>query len=110
MTIDTQIRHITPPAANLFAELGFAADEAAQFQNELRQQIDQARDLKQQLMRELANWMTTSQLKQSEAADILMVSRSRVSDVVNMKTAKFTIDMLVTMLGRAGKTVRLAVV
>jgi predicted XRE-type DNA-binding protein len=40
----------------------------------------------------------------------LMVSRPRVSDVVNMKASKFTIDMLVNLLARAGKSVRLAVV
>jgi predicted XRE-type DNA-binding protein len=43
-------------------------------------------------------------LKQAEAAGILMVSRPRVSDVVNTKTAKFTIDTLVEMLSRVGKT------
>ena len=36
-----------------------------------------------------------------------MVSRPRVSDVVNQKTAKFTIDTLVDMLSRVGKPVRL---
>ncbi len=61
-------------------------------------------------MQELANWIADSQLKQTEAATILMVSRPRVSDVVNMKTSKFTIDMLVNLLARAGKSVRLAVV
>ena len=40
---------------------------------------------------------------------ILMVSRPRVSDVMNQKTAKFTIDTLVEMLSRVGKPVRLAV-
>jgi predicted XRE-type DNA-binding protein len=49
-------------------------------------------------------------LKQAEAAGLLMVSRPRVSDVVNMKTSKFTIDMLVNLLARAGKSVQLAVV
>ncbi|WP_213537190.1 XRE family transcriptional regulator [Nitrosospira sp. NRS527] len=48
-------------------------------------------------------------LKQTEAAKILMVSRPRVSDVINRKTAKFTIDTLVEMLSRIGKPVRLAV-
>jgi predicted XRE-type DNA-binding protein len=38
-----------------------------------------------------------------------MVSRPRVSDVVNQKTSKFTIDTLVEMLSRIGKPVRLAV-
>ena len=30
MTIDTKIRHVTKPGANLFLELGFPAEEAAQ--------------------------------------------------------------------------------
>jgi predicted XRE-type DNA-binding protein len=45
----------------------------------------------------------------AEAAGILMVSRPRVSDVVNKKTAKFTIDKLVEMLSRIGKPVKLAI-
>jgi predicted XRE-type DNA-binding protein len=38
-----------------------------------------------------------------------MVSRPRVSDVVNKKIAKFTIDTPVAMLSRVGKPVKLAV-
>lgn len=37
-----------------------------------------------------------------------MASRPRVSDVVNKKTSKFTIDTLVEMLSRVGKPVKLA--
>ena len=48
-------------------------------------------------------------LEQAEAAEILMVSRPRVSGAVNKKTAKFTIDTLVEMLSRVGKPVRLAI-
>jgi len=47
------------------------------------------------MMVELSNWITEHQLKQADAAQILMVSRPRVSDVVNQKTAKFTIDTLI---------------
>jgi predicted XRE-type DNA-binding protein len=70
MKIDTELRHVTKPGANLFLELGFAP---------------------------------------AEAAGILMVSRPRVPDVVNKKTAKFTIDTLVEMLSRIGKPVKLAI-
>lgn len=45
----------------------------------------------------------------ADAAQILMVSRPRVSDVMNQKTSKFTIDTLVDMPSRVGKPVRLAV-
>ena len=46
---------------------------------------------------------------QAEAASVLMISRPRVSDVVNRKTEKFTIDTLIDLLGRIGKPVRLSV-
>lgn len=105
--IDTQIRHVTKSGANLFRELGFAPDEAARFQAQSQQQIHATQALKEQLMRELLKWISDNHLKQADAAEILMVSRPRVSDVVNMKFNKFTIDTLVTMLSRVGKPVRL---
>lgn len=107
--IDTQVRHITKPGANLFRELGFAPDEAERFQAESQQQINDTKALKEQLMGELSKWISDSHLKQAQAAQILMVSRPRVSDVVNMKASKFTIDTLVNMLSRIGKPVRLAI-
>jgi len=109
MTIDTEIRHVTKPGANLFLELGFSTEEAKRLQAASRKQINDTQQLKEQLMSELAEWIEQHHLKQAEAAAILMVSRPRVSDVVNKKTAKFTIDTLVEMLSRVGKPVRLAI-
>lgn len=109
MKIDTEIRHVTKPGANLFLELGFSEDEALKLQAASRQQINDTQALKEQLMGELTGWIAQHQLKQAEAAEILMVSRPRISDVVNKKTAKFTIDALVEMLSRIGKPVRLSV-
>jgi predicted XRE-type DNA-binding protein len=83
--------------------------EAKRLQAGSRRQIDDTRLLKRQLMEELTVWIAKHRLKQTEAAEILMVSRPRVSDVVNKKTAKFTIDTLVEMLSRIGKPVRLAI-
>ena len=109
MTIDTEIRHVTKPGANLFLELGFAPAEARRLRAASRKHINDTRRLKQQLMRELSLWIVQHHLKQADAAEILMVSRPRVSGVVNKKTAKFTIDALVEMLGRAGKPVKLSI-
>jgi predicted XRE-type DNA-binding protein len=109
MTVDTEIRHVTKPGANLFLELGFPAKEAKRLHAASQKQINDTRLLKEQLMVELATWIEQHDLKQAEVAEILMVSRPRVSDVVNKKTAKFTIDALVGMLSRIGKPVRLAV-
>lgn len=109
MMIDTKIRHVTKRGANLFRELGFPPAEADRLHTESQQQINDTKALKEQLMSELSKWIAENHLKQAEAAEILMVSRPRVSDVVNMKVSKFTIDALVDMLSRVGKPVRLAV-
>jgi predicted XRE-type DNA-binding protein len=109
MKIDTEIRHVTKPGGNLFLELGFTREEAKRLQAASRKQINDTRLLKQQMMEELSGWIAKHGLKQAEAAAILMVSRPRVSDVVNKKTSKFTIDALVEMLSRVGKPVGLAI-
>jgi len=109
MKIDTEIRHVTKPGANIFLELGFSPAEAKRLHAASRKQVNDTKRLKEQLMTELAAWIEKHSLKQAEAADILMVSRPRVSDVVNGKASKFTIDTLVEMLSRVGKPVKLTV-
>lgn len=109
MNIDTEIRHVTKAGANLFLELGFSPEEAERLHRASKRQINDTKQLKEQLMAEVAAWIEQHHLKQAEAAEVLMVSRPRVSDVVNGKMAKFTIDTLVEMLSRIGKPVRLAV-
>lgn len=109
MTIDTDVSHVTKPGADLFLKLGFSAAQAKKLHAASRKQIDDTRLLKQQLIGELSDWIAENQLRQADAARILMVSRPRVSDVVNQKTSKFTIDTRVEMLSRVGKPVRLSV-
>ena len=109
MTIDTRIRHVTKPGDNLFLDLGFPVEEAARLRAASQKQINDTRLLKEQLMTELSSWIDQHHLKQAEAAEILLVSRPRVSDVVNKKTTRFTLDTLVEMMSRIGKRVTLAV-
>ena len=44
--IDTQIRHVTKPEANLFSQLGFAPCDAQCYERESREQISQTLALK----------------------------------------------------------------
>jgi predicted XRE-type DNA-binding protein len=109
MKVDTTVRRVTKPGANIFIELGFPPAEARRLQALSRREIHETQKLKRQLMDELSAWIVERQLKQADAAEILMVSRPRVSDVMNRKTSKFTIDTLIEMLCRIGKPVRIAV-
>lgn len=89
--VDTKVRHVTPAGGNVFADLGFGPEEAARLK------------IRSQLMMEISEWIKEQQLKQEDAAEILGISRPRVSDVVTGKIDKFTIDALVDLLERSGK-------
>jgi len=60
-------------------------------------------------MSEISQWIADNNLKQIEAAAILGITRPRVSDVVNKKLPKFTIDALVDMVAKTGRDVQLSV-
>lgn len=113
MNIDTEIRHVTKAGTNIFLDLGFEGEEAEQFYAELQRQVSEELALnekKEQLMNELAKWIKENNLMQAQAAEILNVSRPRVSDLVNKKMNKFTFDTLFKMLSKIGKKVDLAIV
>lgn len=108
MSIDVTIRRITKPGTNIFRELGFAPAEARRLKASARRQMNESLRLKRQLIDEISAWSARHRLKQAELARILAVSRPRVSDMLNRKTEKFTIDALIAMVGRTGKTVQLS--
>ena len=109
MKRNSKLGHITPVSANIFAELGFEPNEAAKLLEESNKIISEKLFIKESLMTELAAWIEEKDLKQADAALILGVTRPRVSDVINKKSVKFTIDALVDMLARTGKQVQITV-
>ncbi len=109
MNAETGSGHITPVGGNVFADLGFNAQESAGLKAESARLISAKLAIKDALMSELAIWIETNKLKQVEAAEILGITRPRVSDVIHKKTVKFTIDALVDMIARTGKRVQLSV-
>jgi len=94
---------------NLFLELGVTPKEAKRLHGASVKPINDNHKLRKQLMVELVKWMKQNELKQAEAAVVLLVTRPRVSDLVNLKTASFTLDTLVRMMSRIGKPVGLKV-
>ncbi|MDO4644085.1 MAG: XRE family transcriptional regulator [Cardiobacteriaceae bacterium] len=116
--IDAEIRHITPADGNIFLDLGFPPDEAAKLKANSDMLIktklalansDMLIKTKLALANSVSEWIDENHLKQEQAAEILGISRPRVSDVVNKKIGKFTIDALMSMLVKAGKTVQIQI-
>lgn len=61
------------------------------------------------LMTQLTVWVKENNLTQVQASKTLRISRPRVSDLMTKKTSKFTVDTLITLLLRAGKTITIEV-
>jgi predicted XRE-type DNA-binding protein len=95
--IDSVIEHTTPPDGNVFLDIGFDADEAANLL------------VRADLMMMIENIVNTRGLKQKDAAKLLGVSQPRVSDLLRGQIDAFTIDSLVNMLGKAGMRVAVTV-
>ena len=81
---------IVRSSGNVFADLGLPPEEAAI----LAMRADLMAQLR--LVVEKRNWT------QVEAAKVLSISQSRVSDLMRGKWDKFSLDMLVTLATRAG--------
>jgi predicted XRE-type DNA-binding protein len=88
----------TPGSGNVFADLGFAPEEAALLA------------MRSELMNELRTIIAERGWTQVAAAKQLGISQSRVSDLVRGKWQLFSLDMLVTLAQRAGRRVRLELV
>jgi predicted XRE-type DNA-binding protein len=85
-------------SGNVFEDLGFDASEAENLR------------LRSQLMIELERLIHDSRLTQNEAAELLGIQQSRVSDLVRGKIQRFSIDTLVNLLGKAGRSVEITVI
>ncbi len=66
-------------------------------------------ELRAELMNHVRQIVQTEGWTQSQAAEHLGVAQSRVSDLLNGKFEKFSLDMLITLASRVGCRVELAV-
>ncbi|HFC8537405.1 TPA: XRE family transcriptional regulator [Neisseria bacilliformis] len=97
--MSSKTAHITPADGNVFADLGFSPAEAAELKAHSSALI-----AAKEAAAAIGGWIAKNGLKQAQAAEILGVSRPRVSDAVNGKTEKFTLDALFAMIVKTGKT------
>ena len=88
---------VTKGSVNIFADLGFDAEEA---QNLL---------LRSQTMMVIAKWFEASGLNQVAAAKTLGLTQPRFNQMLKGKIGEFSLDALVNMATRAGMRVGLTI-
>ena len=85
---------VTESSGNVFTDLGFAPGEAAVLA------------LRADLMARLRVMVQTEGWTQAQAAQRFGIAQSRVSDLLRGKWDKFSLEMLITLEARLGRTVR----
>lgn len=86
---------VTESSGNVFLDLGFPPEEAALLA------------MRADLMAKLRLTIDERKWTQAEAAKVLGIAQSRVSDLVRGKWEKFSLDMLISLASRAGLQPRL---
>ena len=84
-------------SGNVFLDIGFPEDEAINLSARVN------------LMIQIETIIETYGWTQTQAAKYLKVKQPRISDLINRKTEKFTIDMLMKWLHKLGKEVTIEV-
>ena len=89
------VEPIFESSGNIFEDLDLEPAEAAILQ------------MRAKLMNDLREYVQSSGMTQTEAAQVLGVTQSRVSDLIRGKWDKFSLEMLITLEARAGRQVTL---
>jgi predicted XRE-type DNA-binding protein len=90
-------RKVRRSTGNVFRDLGFGTAESENLR------------LRSELMIELSKLIKARGLTQAKAAALFGVTQPRISDLVRGRIERFSVDMLVAMLGSAGARVELVV-
>ena len=88
---------MTKSSGNVFADLGFSAEEAQNLQ------------LRSQSMMAVAQWYEASGLTQAQAAKALGVTQPRLNQLLKGRINEFSLDALVNMATAAGLRIELRV-
>lgn len=88
-------KSIVASSGNVFIDLGYSPEDAAILQ------------MRADLMADLRKFIKVKKLTQASAARIFGVSQSRVSDLMTGKWEKFSLEMLITLMTKAGMNVKL---
>jgi predicted XRE-type DNA-binding protein len=87
----------TPSSGNVFQDLGFSPEEAANLK------------VRSTLMGSIRRIIDVRGLKQGQAAELFGVTQPRISDLTRGKIELFSIDALINMLAHAGHDVEVSV-
>ena len=109
MSTVTKTTNVTSATGNVFADLGFEPQLAAELKSQSERIIADKLAIKEHLLTELAAWVQAKDLTRSDAAARFGVTEQRISAIISKQATHFTLDALVDMALRSGNSVRLTI-
>ena len=91
--IEKNKKAVEKSSGNVFVDLGFPKDEAVNIIARL------------QLMAQIEDFIKERGWTQQQAAQVLGITQSRVSELMTSHSEKFTVDKLMSLLDRLGQQV-----
>ncbi len=95
---------------SVFDDLGFSAEETVQLISKGQKEISQRNAIKLAAVDAINSEIKQRHMNVTSAAQFLSISRPRLSNITNRKLEKFSIDNMVDILSKLGKTIQITVV
>ena len=100
---------ITPSGGSIFDDVVGALEEVDELPVTSKRRIADKVTIKHQLLEAITQWIAENQCTQREAAQLLGISSSRLADLLGQNIEEWSVDALVEMVLRTGKTIEFSI-
>lgn len=101
---------MTYEGRSVFDDLGFSEEETVELISKAQKEISQRNAIKLAAVEVITAEIRQRQMNVTSAAQFLSISRPRLSNITNRKLENFSIDSMVDLLTKFGKTVQITIV
>ncbi|WP_167229798.1 helix-turn-helix domain-containing protein [Massilia rubra] len=103
------VMHVTRVGGSVFEDLGFGKQASKGMQEKVNREIEQRNNIKRAMVDGLTREIARRGLSAMEAANMLDISRPRLSDITHFKVEKFSIDAMSDLMTRLGQSVQVVI-
>ncbi|WP_295761783.1 XRE family transcriptional regulator [Undibacterium sp.] len=109
MSHQNKTKRNTPLGKNHVDDAVSALQKVDELQANSKPRVANKVAIKHQLLKAISLWITENRFTQSQAAQILRISSSLLADLLDQRTDKCSVDTLIEMVLRTGKTIQLSI-
>lgn len=102
-----EINGVVYEGRSVFDDLGFSEDETVKLMTEVADNIAMRNAMKMFIVEAINEQISQRQLNITKAAELLQISRPRLSNIAGARLEKFTIDAALDLMFKLGKEVKI---